>query len=73
MVVVGASVVVVVVVGASVVVVVVIVVMVVEVLSPPPSPEPVSKRVSLVIERSLGKLVAFHFNVLATLVPLGRS
>ena len=75
MVVVGASVVVVVVVGASVVVVVVIVivVMVVEVLSPPPSPEPVSKRVSLVIERSLGKLVAFHFNVLATLVPFGKS
>ena len=75
MVVVGAavvdSVVVVVVVGAAVVDSVVVVVVVV--LSPLPSPEPVSKRASLVIERSSGKLVAFHFNVLATLVPFGRS
>ena len=63
------SVVVVVVVGAAVVDSVVVVV----VLSPLPSPEPVSKRVYLVIVRSLGKLVAFHFNVLATLVFAGRS
>ena len=69
-VVVGSSVVVVVVVE---VVVVVVVVVVVEVLSPPPSPEPVSKRACSVRVRSLGKLVAFHFNVLSTLVPFGKS
>ena len=43
------------------------------VVLPPPSPEPVSKRACSVRVRSLGKLVAFHFNVLSTLVPFGKS